>query len=221
MSKTQPTPGPTTPTREVEAFTGAIPGPTVTAGDDVALDQLMPEEIRARLMARERDIKFHVQALKHEALTVIDDVNVGGRPLMDIVRGNPTVALATAAGAGLLAGLLVGLRARAKRRPPTDDEIDFVRARLALALDAAARRVAEGTEMEAALKESMETVPTMYSESPVFPRERRHSVRHQLLETLLISAVGFAAKAVMDLVTQQVTGHEETFSAVADAVDDH
>ncbi len=219
MPESTPTPGPASPTKSVEAFTGAIPGPLAAAGDDVALDQLSPEEIRARILARERDMKYHVEALKHEAATVIDDVNVGGRPLMDVVRGNPVVALATAVGTGVLLGLLLGLRARAKRRPTPDDEIDFVRARLALALEDAAQRVARGTEVEDALKKSMDTVPMMYGD-PSTLRPRARSTREQALDVVVTSAAGFAAKTALDLITQRMTGHEETFSAVADAVDD-
>ena len=216
MPTSSSTPGPATPTKQVEAFTGAIPGPMATAGDDVALDQLTPEEIRARIQSRERDIKFHVQALKHEAVTVIDDVNIDGRPLMDIIRGNPVVALAAAVGTGLLLGGLLGLRARAKRRPKADDEIDFVRARLALALEDAAQRVAKGTEMEEALRRAMNTVPMMYGDpSTLQPRAR--STREQALDVLVTSAVGFAAKTGLDLLTKRFTGHEETFAAVADA----
>ncbi len=218
MSKSTPTPGPASPAREVEAFTGAVPGPLAMAGDDVSLDQLSPEEIRARILARERDMKHHVEALKHEALAVIDDVNVGGRPLMDVIRGNPIVALAATAGAGALVGLLVGLRARAKRRPPADDEIDFVRARLALAIEDASQRVAEGARMEDALKKSMNTVPMMYGDpSTLPPRER--STRKQALDVVVTSAAGFAAKTALDMITKRLTGHEETFAAVADATD--
>ena len=216
MSKTDPTPGPASPTRHVEAFTGALPGPMVTAGDDVDLDQLSAEELRARLLARERDIKFRLEALKHEATSAIDDVNVGGRPLMDILRGNPYVAVASAASTGLLLGLLAGLRARAKRRPPTDDEIDFVRARLGLALEEAAQRVAAGSDVERALKQSLETVPTLYGDPGTLPPTPR-STRRQMLDVALTSAMGFASKTALDMITQRLTGHEETFAAVADA----
>ena len=216
MSKSNPTPGPATPTKQAEAFTGALPGPLATAGDDVALDQLTPEEIRARILARERDLKYHVEALKHEALTVIDDVNVGGRPLMDVIRGNPIVAVAAGVGTGVLLGLLLGLRARAKRRPPSDDEIDFVRARIALALEDAARRVAKGDETEDALKGSMDTVPLMYGDASTVP-PKLHSTRRQVFDVVATSVAGFAAKTALDMITQRLTGHEETFAAVADA----
>lgn len=219
MPKSDSTPGPATPTRAADAFTAPIPSPPVQVGDDVALDQLSPDEIRARLAARERDLKYHVQALRHEAATVIDDVNVGGRPLMDIIRGNPVLSVVTAVGTGALVGLVLGLRARAKRRPPTDDEIDFVRARLALALEDAAQRVAAGTSVEVALRRSLDTVPVMYADaSEVEPAPR--STRHQVFDVVMTSVAGFAAKSALDLLTQRLTGHEETFSAVADAVDD-
>ena len=145
------TPGPNSKTTALEDTLGPIPGPPVDVGEGVALDQLTPEQIRARLAARERDIKYHVAALKHEATTVLDDVNVGGRPLMDLIRQRKPIALGAGAAVGAVVGILLGLRARSKRKPaPSEDHVEFVRARLALALDRAAERVARGASVDQA-----------------------------------------------------------------------
>lgn len=214
-----PTPGPNSPDRRL-ADTSALPMPPVTVGGDDRLDDLSPEDIRARLVARERDLKFHLAALRHEAATVADDVNIGGRPLMDIIRGRALVALGTAAAAGALVGALAGLRARAKRRPHTDDEVDFVRARLALAVEDAARRVARGADTEAAIRRSMREVPVIYGDSQVGAAlDQTRSSTREVVDVAVKSAVGFAAKAAVDQLTQRLTGHEETFAAVADAAD--
>lgn len=213
-----PTPGPNSPDRSL-ADTSALPGPSVPIVGDERYDDLSPEDIRARLVARERDLKFHLAALRHEAVTVADDVNIGGRPLMDIIRAKPLVAVASAALTGALLGALLGARARSKRRPDTDDGIDFVRARLAISMEEAAQRVARGADTEAALKASMKAMPVIYGDSQSVAQQARSS-SNEVVDVAVKSAVGFAAKAAMDHLTQRLTGHEETFAAVADAADD-
>lgn len=217
-AESSPTPGPNTPTKSALPDIGPIPGPPVNIGNDVSLETLTPEEIRARLAARERDMKYHVAALKHEALTVADDVNIGGRPLMDIIRAQPLRAAAIAVGSGALLGLLIGLRSRAKRRPVQDDDIDFVRARLAFSVEDAARRVARGDETEHALRASMRTMPVIYGEASG-PAEQARRSTNGVIDVVIKSALGFAAKAAADQLTQKLTGHEETFAAVADAAE--
>ena len=219
MPKTPRTPGPASPTRNVEAFTGAIPAPMTDADGDVALVQLGADELRARLLARERDIKFRVEALQHEAGLLLDDVNVGGRPLVDIIRGDTPRALGVAGAVGAAVGLLLGLRARAKRRPDADDEIDFVRARLAVALDDAAERVARGEDVDEALRRSMDAVPALYGDASQL-RPRPRSTRRQALDVAVTTAIGFGTKVLLDQITKRYTPHEETLSALADAADD-
>lgn len=214
-----PTPGPTAKTQALEPSIGPIPGPSVPIGGDVRLDSLSAEEIEHRLAARERDLKFHLSALRHEAATIGDDINIGGRPVMDIIRAQPVVAVGTALATGALLGALLGLRARAKRRPPTDDGIDFVRARLAIALEDAAQRVAWGADSEAALKAAMKSMPVIYGDSQSTAAMQARSSTREAIDVAVKSAVGFAAKAAVDQLTQKLTGHEETFAAVADAVD--
>lgn len=213
-----PTLGPNSPDRRL-AETSALPAPPVTVGGEDSYDDLSPEDIRARLVARERDLKFHLAALRHEAMTVGDDLNIGGRPVMDIIRARPALALAAAAAVGALLGSLLGLRARSKRRPKADDDVDFVRARLAMALEDAAQRVARGTDPEAALRASMRTVPVIYGDSQAPTAQQARSSAREAVDVAVKSAVGFAAKAAMDQVTKKLTGHEETFAAVADAAE--
>ena len=213
-----PTPGPNAKTAALEPALGAIPGPPAAAGDGVSLDTLTPEEIKARLAARERDLKYHVEALKHEAATVLDDVNVGGRPLMDIIRQRKQIALAAGAGVGALVGIVLGLRARAKRRPPQgEDHVEFVRARLALALDEAAERVARGETVDQAMRRSMKAVPAVFGDSK--PPQPAHHGKQTLTDVALTTAIGFAVKTVMDLAVRRYTPSDGTFDAIADAAD--
>ena len=212
------TPGPNSKTSALEPSLGPIPGRPAGLGNDVSLDTLTPDEIRARIQARERDLKYHVEALKHEATTVLDDVNVGGRPLMDIIRQRKPIALAAGAGSGALVGIVLGLRARAKKRPPQDeDHIEFVRARLAVALDEAAERVARGDTVDQAMQRSMKTVPAVFGDSK--KPEPSLSSKQTLLDVALTTAIGFAVKTAMDLAVRRYTDSDETFEALADATD--
>ena len=198
--------------------TGVIPSPPAAPGDGAALDTLTADEIEARLEATTRDLKYHVQALKHEAATVLDDVNVGGRPAMDIVRGHKEAALAAAAGAGATLGLLWGLWKRSRRRPdPPDEHIEFVRARLAVALDEAAERVARGESVDHAMRRSMRAVPAVFGDSKR-PEPVVHS-RQTLLDVALTTAVGFGVKTALDLLARRYTDSDEAFEALADAAD--
>ncbi len=211
-------PGPNSKTSALEPNLGPIPGRPAGLGNDVGLDTLTPDEIRARISARERDLKYHVEALKHEATTVLDDVNVGGRPLMDIIRQRKQIALAAGAGVGALVGMVLGLRARAKKRPPNDeDHIAFVRARLASALDEAAERVARGDTVDEAMRRSMKSMPAVFGDSK--KPEPSHHGKQTLLDVALTTAIGFGVKTAMDLAVRRYTDSDETFEALADAAD--
>lgn len=212
-----PKPGPNSKLSALEPALGPIPGRPSSLGNDVSLDTLTPDEIKARLAARERDLKYHIQALKHEATTVLDDVNVGGRPVMDIIRQRKQIALAAAASSGALIGLLWGLRARAKRRPePGEDHIEFVRARLAIAVDEAAERVASGETVDEAMKRSMKTMPAVFGDSK---RVRPVNAKQTLTDVALTTAIGFAVKMVLDQAARRFTDSDGTFDVLADAVD--
>ncbi|MFP4269580.1 MAG: hypothetical protein ACLFTL_03315, partial [Alphaproteobacteria bacterium] len=86
---------------------------------DHDLTRLPSREIRAQLAARERDIKYHLESLKHEVTTAAD-ITVGGRPLPEVARENAFRNALVTLGVGLAIGLLRGLRKRAgvaPRRP--------------------------------------------------------------------------------------------------------
>lgn len=211
-------PGPNSKTNTPANTLGPIPGPPVNIGDDVALEQLTADQIRARLAARERDLKYHVAALKHEAATVLDDVVVDGRPLMDRIRERPAVALGIAAATGAVVGSLFGLRARAKRRAPVpEDHIEFIRARLATALDEAAAKVARGTSVEDAMQSSMSSVPAVFGDSRA--PESYHTARQGAFDVAFKSALGFGLKAVVDYLIRRFTDSDGTVDALTDAAD--
>ena len=209
-----PAPGPNSPTKALEAGPRSLPS-ALAADDDLSKIHLTADEVRRRLVARERDIQYHLDALKHETLSVLDDVNIDGRPLMDRIRQRPEVAVALAAGTGALLGVLLGVRARWKRRPETADHVDFVQARLAVALDEAAHRVAQGAEVETAIRRSMEAVPVAYSDGSGAAQQARSSTR-EAVDVAVKTAVGFGVKALMDVAIRRYTGHDGTIDALTD-----
>ena len=171
------------------------------------------EQVRQQIDARERDIQYHIDALKHEAATLLDDVNVGGRPLMDRIRHRKRDAVIAAAGVGAVVGALLGLRARSKRRVDPEDTVDFIRARLALALDDAAERVAEGSDVETAIRRAMGKMPVAYGEGPA---EKPKTAKQEAFSVALTTAVGFGVKMLLDQAAQRITGEP----TIGEALDD-
>ena len=82
------TPGPNSPLADA-VDKSPMPMPPALDDDGTDLKMLTPEDIRARLVARERDMKFRIEALKREVMTVGEDLTFEGRPLFDVVRGAP------------------------------------------------------------------------------------------------------------------------------------
>lgn len=181
------------------------------------LDAMTPEDLQAQLVARERDMKYHLQALKGELTEVIEDVNVAGRPLSDRIRERPLEALGLSAGVGAVLGIALGLVARSRRRVPPDDGLDFTRARLAMLIDEAAYRVASGMSSEQALRVTAKTVPAVYMDrDPRLPVPQ--SPTQQALGLAWKSALGFATKTGLDLVTKKLNGALAAAGAVVAAV---
>ena len=196
-----------------------MPIPPALDDDGVDLSMLSAEDLRARILARERDMKFRVDALKHEVMTVGEDLNVGGRPAMDIVREDPVRAVAVAAGGGLLVGIVLGIVSRLRHRPEPDHGLEAVQVRLAHLIDDAARRVARGTSAEEALRATTRGLP-VYAQ-PASPgktatAQASSSIR-QAVDMAVKSAVGFAIKASTDQLTRKLTGKSDTLQAVAEA----
>lgn len=215
------TPGPNSKTKAIEKNeVGPIPSPPVDIGGGVSLDQLTPEQIKARLAVRERDLQYHVAALKHEATTVFDGVVVDGRPLMDRIRERPDLYLGGAAAVGTLVGTLLGLWARARRRPAEpEDHVEFVRARLDLAVDRAAERVARGASVEQAMEASMATVPAVFGDVRRPERLSLKGPNQTAFDVAVQTAIGFGVKAVMDVLVRRYTDSDGTLDALVDATD--
>ncbi|MDT0632531.1 hypothetical protein RQM47_10120 [Rubrivirga sp. S365] len=203
---------------------GALPSPPVRVPERIDPDHdtrpLPAAEIRARLDARKRDIEYHLEALKHE-VTTVSDVTVDGQPLPQAVRDHAETLALAAGGVAVLVGFLRGLRKRSKRKARFDAGAAFERARLDAVLDAAARLVAgRGKDTDRALQTVLRSVPAVYP-APKAARSRRAASAESGVGTVIVqAAAGFVAKTALDLLTQRLTGHEETFSAVADAADD-
>lgn len=218
MPDLKPTPGPASP-NAAAVDRSAMPMPPALADDGVSLKHLSAEDLRARLVARERDMKFHVEALKREVMTVGEDLVVGGRPVFDIVRGSPLQTFAVVAGSGAVVGIALGLIARRGRRVEPDHGLDAVRARIATLVDEAAAHVARGTSAEDAIRRSTRQFP-VYTPSPgaAATRQARSSIG-QAVDMAVKSAVGFALKAATDQLTRKLTGKSDTVAAVAEAPD--
>ena len=201
---------------------GPLPSPPVRVRERIDPDHdtrpLPSAEIRERLDARQRDIEHHLVSLKHE-VTTFADVSVGGRPLPDVAREHALRNALLAGGAAVVLGLLRGLRKRSKRRSRFDPGAEFERARMDAVLDAAARLAATGTDRDEALRSVLQSVPAVYP-APTVRRKRGPSHAGGVGAVVLQTAAGFLAKTALDLLTQRLTGHEETLSAVADAADD-
>ena len=204
---------------------GPLPSPPVRVPERIDPDHktrpLPSSEIRERIAARQRDIESHLVALKHEVTTVAD-VNVGGRPLPAAAREYALQGALVAGGVAVLVGFLRGLRKRSKRKARFDPAAAFERARLDAVLDAAARRLGYGEADDAgeALKTVLRSVPAVYPAPEASDHRRRKAAEAGVGTVVFQAAAGFAAKAALDLLTKRLTGHEETFSAVADAADD-
>ena len=204
---------------------GALASPPVRVPERIdpghTTRPLKAAEIRARLDARERDIQFHLEALKHEA-TTLAGVTVGGRPLPDVLRDDAVRNAAIAAAVGLALGLLRALRQRSKRRRRADDDVEasLARLRFRVALDDAVERVARrNADPDEALRRALRSVPASYGPAGDVGG-RRHSTARNVFDVVATTAAGFAAKTAMDLLTQRLTDHEETFAAVADEMED-
>lgn len=202
---------PTKPSEVVDPHPSVLPA---ARGEDQNLDtlRLTVEDVRQRLAARERDMRYHVEALKHEAVTLFDDVNVDGRPLMDRIRQKPEEALAITGGVAALVGFLWGLRRRAKRRPETDEDLAFIHARLQVALDRAAHLVAAGETTDNALRDAMEEMPVVYGDASKLKVPR--SSRKLAADAAVTAAAGFFAKAIADMAVRRFTGHSGTLDAL-------
>lgn len=208
-------PGPNSKMPVEAASPGIIPAPPADTGL-VDLDSLSADEIRARLDARQRDLQYHIQALKHEAATIADDVIIDGRPAMDYIRAQPVLAVAVTAGVGVLIGSLFGFRARRKRlKARPEDNIDFVRARLEYVLEDAAERVSHGGDVRRSIRKSMDAMPVIYGDSNVAPK----TTRDQAFDVALTTAVGFAVKKGADLLVRRLSSHEGALDALEDASD--
>lgn len=217
----QPTGGPATPTKSAEPPLPIPAPPAALSTDDLA--SLSPEDIQARITARERDMKFRLQAIRHEVRSMGDDVVVGGRPMLDLIRDHKEAAIALALGAGALVGLLWGAARREKRRPDVDDQVDMIRVRMASLLEEAADRVSRGTSTDEAIDRAVRAAPVVYmpgrETSSAAASQAKSSVR-QAVDLAVKSAIGFASKAAMDAATKKFTGHATTGEALKAADDD-
>jgi hypothetical protein len=175
-------------------------------------------ELRARLDARADSIRQHLAALEHEVKTVAD-VTVNGQPLPDVIRDRPLFYAGLALAGGLALGLLWGLRARTRRRPGEPEHDEFLRLYVASVLEAAARRVARGEEVGAAIEKTLRRRPPLVHYAPPVPEAR--STLAETFDVALKTALGFGVKTGLDRLAKRFTGEDELFSAVEEVKEEH
>ncbi len=217
MAEAGLTPGPSSPLADAVDRSPMLLPPAHE--DTVDLKMLSPEDIRARILARERDMKFRLAALKHEAKTVGEDITFEGRPLFDIVRGAPLQTIAIVGGSGVAVGVVLGMLARRRARVEPDYGAQAVRARVAHMIDEAAEFVRRGSSTEDAIRHTTKSFPVYTPSAPtasVAASQAKSSVR-QAVDFAVKSAVGFAVKAGTDQLTKTLTGKTDTVDAVSDA----
>ncbi|HLA63531.1 MAG TPA: hypothetical protein VK610_03840 [Rhodothermales bacterium] len=180
-----------------------------------AEEVLTTDEIRERIAARETGIREHLAGLKNE-LTVLDDVTVGGKPLLGHVRAHPMRALAYAAAAGAVVGVLSGLLSRMRRDDDGTEEEQTIRLLTSALLDDAADRVARGASVADGLRRAARNhAPTVYyAPGPVTKGPVREA-----MDLALKSALGFGVKMGMDMLSKHLTGTPEVFTAAEEASD--
>jgi len=170
--------------------------------------------LKAELAAREQDVAYRLAALKQEITAPFGGMSSGALSLASRPKPSPERLLLIAGAVGATAGILLGLRSRRKRRRQPDAGFDFIQARLSTFLDDAASKVAKGRRTEDALDDLFRTVPVVYADRQLAADALEP--KPGVAKTLAKSALGFGLKMGMDMLTQRLTGHEETFSALAD-----
>lgn len=181
----------------------------VTSAKEPSLD-----ELRARLDARESGIRDHLAGLKAE-LTTLDDLTVGGRPLLGHVRASPVRAVAYTAAAGLVVGVLSGLAARRHHEEASDEE-QTIRLLTTALLDDAATHVARGDDTQTALRRAARRhAPTVY----YAPQPEVRGTIRETFDLAVKSAIGFGVKMALDMLSERLTGTPEVFTAAEEAAD--
>lgn len=201
------TPGPDSQLADA-VDTSPMPISPALVDDGVDLKMLTPEEIRVRLTARERDMKFRVDALKREVMTVGEDITFDGRPLFDVVRGAPLQTIAIVGGSGIFVGVILGLLARRRKRLEPDFGALAMRARVASMIDEAADYVRRGHSADDAIRRSTKSFPVYMPQAPAANEaaaQAKSSVR-QAVDFAVKSAAGFAVKAATDQVKKSMSG---------------
>lgn len=169
---------------------------------------LSQAEIRSRMAERKANVSYHIDSLRSEL--TLADVTVGQRPVLDYIRERPLAAL----GAGVAAGLLVGLVTKLAGRKPAQEVSlyeAFQRAYARDLLDDAAVRVARGDDTDRALSAALRRrAPVVYVEAETPP----HIPETGAFDFLIKSAIGFGTKTALDLLTRRFIGEDEFFQGV-------
>ncbi len=175
-------------------------------------DTLTVDQIKERLEGRARSMRLHVTGLKQE-LTTVNDLNVGGRPVLDYVRDQPLLAVGVAAGVGLLAGVVSGYLARPEPEETSDHDL-WMSAYLDDVVEEGGFRVQDGEDAETALRKVLrKRAPVVVLEAEASPKAQARGTFGLVLNT----ALGFGVKLALDQLAERLTGEDDIADAVQHA----
>jgi hypothetical protein len=181
------------------------------------------DEIKEAMHRRIESIQRRADALKSEAN--LRGLTVADQPAPEWVTSHPEKIAIAAAGVGAGLAILTGLpgkarRRRLKRRREADQSAVLRYYMNAVVEDAARRQVAGGPDAsaEGAMHESLRASgPVIFA--PGDPEEASRGPIRQAFSLAFKTALGFAVKAVLDELTQKLTGEDELFEALGHADD--
>ena len=171
------------------------------------------DEIKEAMLRRIESLQRRGDALKSEAN--FQGLTLKNQPAPEWITSNPErVALATAgvgAALALLTGLPGKLRRRREKKRRRDDQSDVLRYYMNAIVDDAARRRMDGDasmSAEGAMNDAIRASgPVIYA--PPEPEAAGKGTMRQIIDLAVKTAIGFAVKAVMDEMTQKLTGEDE------------
>ena len=179
-------------------------------------EKLTTGELRLLVETREQELLGHLSGLRSE-FTTLDDVTVAGEPLPSYVRRRPFETAGGALAAGASVGLLLGLWARARRRPEADGTVQIAQAYFDDSLDDAAYRVRGGLSGDEAVRAMLRDRGPVVLYRPSPPAEAVRGPIRESVDLAIKTALGFGVKMGLDLLAKKLTGQREVFDAVQDA----
>jgi hypothetical protein len=159
-------------------------------------------QIRLDMAAAEERMRGNANGIRREL--TLADVNLGGMPVLDIVRRNPLAVVGAAAGAMAFLALLTTLARR--QTPVIDRKQQWWDAYMDDFLDDVAVRVGRGGDPEVELSRALRRrAPVIYVEQEMPDRiVKERGAFSRALGSVLKTAGGFGLKLAMDRLTSEL-----------------